>query len=194
MTFTSVKIGEFDIKREAVLKPYFKTMNNKIAFGGGCHWCTEAVFQALKGVDKVEQGFIASTKDHTTFSEAVIVHFNPEIITLDILIQIHLYTHKSTSNHSMRTKYRSAIYYFSEAQKKDTTLLLATLQSEFEATIITKTLPFKDFKPSEAQFKNYYKNNPNKPFCQTYINPKLKLLQAKFSKHLTDNLQRKSIS
>ncbi|PKG52364.1 peptide-methionine (S)-S-oxide reductase [Olleya sp. 1-3] len=169
-------------------------MNNKIAFGGGCHWCTEAVFQALKGVQKVEQGFIASTKDHTTFSEAVIVHYNPEIITLDILIQIHLYTHKSTSNHSMRTKYRSAIYYFSEEQKEDSAVLLANLQSEFEAPIITKTLPFKDFKPSEAQFKNYYKNNPNKPFCQTYINPKLKLLQAKFSKHLTDNLQRKSIS
>ena len=168
-------------------------MNNKIAFGGGCHWCTEAVFQALKGVDKVEQGFIASTESNTTFSEAVIVHFDPEIITLDILIQIHLYTHKSTSNHSMRIKYRSAIYYFSEAQKEGSALLLVNLQSEFEVPIITKNLPFKAFKPSEIQFTNYYKNNPNKPFCQTYINPKLKLLQTKFSKHLTDNIQRKSI-
>ena len=168
-------------------------MNNKIAFGGGCHWCTEAVFQALKGVNKVDQGFIASTKSDTTFSEAVIVHFDSELITLEILIQIHLYTHKSSSNHSMRTKYRSAIYYFSEAQKEAASLLLIKLQSEFEAPIITKTLPFKDFKPSEIQFKNYYKNNPNKPFCKTYINPKLKLLQQKFSKHLTDNNLRKSI-
>ncbi len=162
-------------------------MINKIAFGGGCHWCTEAVFQALNGVNKVEQGFVASTDHNTAFSEAVIVHFNPETITLDSLIQIHLHTHKSTSNHSMRNKYRSAIYYFSEAQHTKAQTIVSQLQSEFDAPIITKTLPFKDFKPSEVQFKNYYKNNPNKPFCKTYIHPKLKLLQAKFSKHLTDN-------
>ena len=84
----------------------------KIAFGGGCHWCTEAVFQSLKGVEKVEQGFITSYDQNNTFSEAVIVDFNTEKIDLKTLVEIHLHTHKSTSNHSMRKKYRSAIYVF----------------------------------------------------------------------------------
>ena len=70
-------------------------MKIKIALGGGCHWCTEAVFQSLKGVEKVNQGYVASTGENNWFSEAVIVHFNDEIITLKTLIEIHLHTHKS---------------------------------------------------------------------------------------------------
>jgi peptide-methionine (S)-S-oxide reductase len=89
----------------------------KIAFGGGCHWCTEAVFQTLIGVEKVEQGWISSIEKNNTFSEAVIVHFNIEKIDLKTLIEVHLLTHKSTSNHSMIKKYRSSIYYFSNQQK-----------------------------------------------------------------------------
>ena len=90
---------------------------DKIALGGGCHWCTEAVFQHLKGVDRVEQGYVSSDGMHSTFSEAVIVHFEPQMIPLAKLIEIHLYTHNSTSNHSFRKKYRSAVYYLNEAQK-----------------------------------------------------------------------------
>ena len=93
-----------------------KDVLKKIALGGGCHWCTEAVFQSLKGVVSVEQGYIASLVKHSAFSEGVIVHFNANIISLKTLIEIHLYTHKSTSNHSMREKYRSAIYVFSKSQ------------------------------------------------------------------------------
>ena len=82
----------------------------KIALGGGCHWCTEAVFQSLIGVERVEQGYVASTGNNNSFSEAVIVHFNTERISLKTLIEIHLHTHKSTSNHSLRERYRSAVY------------------------------------------------------------------------------------
>ncbi|MDP5231207.1 MAG: peptide-methionine (S)-S-oxide reductase, partial [Cellulophaga sp.] len=90
----------------------------EIGFGGGCHWCTEAVFQNLKGISNVSQGWIASDKNNTAFSEAVIVEFDSHKIDLKTLIQIHLQTHKSTSNHSMRKKYRSAVYTFSEDQQK----------------------------------------------------------------------------
>ena len=153
----------------------------KIAFGGGCHWCTEAVFQSLKGVEKVDQGWISSTEKNNAFSEVVIVHFNVQQIDLKTLIEIHLLTHKSTSNHSMRKKYRSAVYYFSQDQKKEVFKLIEKIQSNFENKIITKTLGFKGFKPSTEEFRNYYQTNPDKPFCKNYINPKLKLLINKFS-------------
>lgn len=154
----------------------------KIAFGGGCHWCTEAVFQTLIGVKKVEQGWVASIDENKTFSEAVIVHFDIEKIDLKTLIEIHLFTHKSTSNHSMRSKYRSAVYYFSINQKKDCIKIIEDLQPNFTNKIITQILKFKDFKPSTQEFQNYYQTNPDKPFCENYINPKLKFLIDKFSK------------
>ncbi|MDD7915873.1 peptide-methionine (S)-S-oxide reductase [Polaribacter ponticola] len=156
----------------------------KIAFGGGCHWCTEAVFQSLIGVDKVQQGWVASTEKNNTFSEAVIVHFHPDKIALKTLIEIHLLTHKSTSNHSMRTKYRSAIYYFSNLQKEESLDIISKLQANFNDKIITKTLSFNSFKPNTVEFQNYYQSNPDKPFCKNYINPKLKFLLQKFSKNI----------
>ena len=165
-------------------------MTTKIALGGGCHWCTEAVFQSLIGVHKVEQGFVASTDENTSFSEAVIVHFSPEAISLQTLIEIHLHTHKSTSAHSMRVKYRSAIYYFSDEQKTKAESILNTFQIEFKNKLITKVYPFSEFKASREAIQNYYQKNPKKPFCETFINPKLKLLLERFSKHTnTDRLK-----
>lgn len=154
---------------------------SKIGFGGGCHWCTEAVFQSLKGVDKVEQGWIKSSQEASQFSEAVIVYFDPNIIPLSVLTEIHLRTHKSTVEHSMRDKYRSAIYVFSSLEEKVLLRLIHKLQKYFQDQIITQVLPFQDFKPSEDEFKNYYYKNPQKPFCKTYISPKLNLLLDQFN-------------
>ena len=71
----------------------------KVGFGGGCHWCTEAVFQSLIGVVRVDQGFIAPKSALNSFSEAVLVYFDERIISLDDLLLIHVYTHESTKNH-----------------------------------------------------------------------------------------------
>ncbi|MDT0647618.1 peptide-methionine (S)-S-oxide reductase [Zunongwangia sp. F260] len=160
--------------------------DSKIALGGGCHWCTEAVFQALKGVTKVEQGYVASTGEHSAFSEAVIVHFISEEIPLERLIEVHLYTHNSTSNHSMRSKYRSAIYYFNFSQKVEAEKALTTLQAYFSEKLITKVYPFGVFELSREEIRDYYIKNPEKPFCKTYIEPKLKLLLQQFSKELRE--------
>lgn len=163
---------------------------NKIGFGGGCHWCTEAVFQHLKGVVKVEQGWIASSGENETFSEAVIVYFDPIKITLSVLTEIHLRTHKSTSLHSMRNKYRSAIYTFCENQKVEIQTILSDLQTKFEKKIITKTISFVEFKASREQIQNYYKKNPEKPFCKSFIDPKLRVLLNEFSAYVkVENLQ-----
>ncbi len=153
----------------------------RIGFGGACHWCTEAVFQSLKGVKKVEQGWIASVGQAVAFSEAVIVTFNPLDIPIEILIEVHLHTHKSTSEHSMRKKYRSAIYYFDAEQQVAVNQLLNGFQIKFDNRLITQVLPYADFKPSGTEIENYYYKNPKKPFCASFIDPKLKLLLSSFS-------------
>ncbi|WP_411032097.1 peptide-methionine (S)-S-oxide reductase [Spongiimicrobium sp. 3-5] len=156
----------------------------KIGLGGGCHWCTEAVFQSLRGVQSVAQGFIAADGTDSAFSEGVVVTYDPAVIPLVDLINIHLHTHQSTHDHALRTKYRSAIYVFNKQECKEVADILNTLQSGFEDPLITKVLLYKAFKPSDDLFQDYYYSNPDKPFCTRYISPKLKLLLDKFSEHL----------
>ncbi len=157
----------------------------KIAFGGGCHWCTEAIFQQLIGVSQVEQGWVSSTHPQaTTPSEAVIVHFDPTYISLDALTEIHLFTHNATSNHSFRDKYRSAIYTFSDVQEKEAQNILKEKQKLFDKPLITKVYPFGEFKLNDEKYLDYYKSNPDKPFCQVRIEPKLQILFGKYHKYL----------
>ncbi len=155
-------------------------MTTKIGFGGGCHWCTEAVFTVLTGVEKVEQGWIASEEPYDSLSEGVIVHFDPEIIQLSVLIEIHLLTHASTSNHSMRNKYRSAIYTFSDDQSILVENELVRLSKESNRKFVTKVLRFVQFESSSERYQDYYLKHWEKPFCKTYIDPKLKLLIDRF--------------
>jgi len=166
----------------------------KIGFGGGCHWCTEAVFQSLTGVDQVRQGWIASEGEAFAFSEAVIVDYDPNVIPLEVLVEIHLNTHKSTSNHSMREKYRSALYFFENEQSQRIRNILNELQSKFEQKLITQILPYAGFKPSGDDIVDYYYKNPKKPFCDTFIKPKLRLLLSEFllytDTHKLDHLKR----
>ena len=147
--------------------------HGKIGFGGGCHWCTEAVFQAVAGVRRVEQGFIASQPPHARYCEAVIVHYDPARITLQALVRAHLHTHASTAAHGMRHKYRSAIYTFDTAQATGARQALARLQAEFDTPLVTRVLAFADFQASDSSYRDYYARGPERPFCRTYIRPKL---------------------
>ena len=156
----------------------------KLGFGGGCHWCTEAVFKAIKNVHFVEQGWISSEPPFHSFSEAVIVHFDPDEIQLKTLISIHLKTHSSSSNHSMREKYRSAIYVFNNEQKEKCKSILNELQKEFATPLVTRVLLFNDFKLNQENFLNFHEKNPNHTFCERYINPKFELLKKNFPNNL----------
>ncbi|MEO6315937.1 MAG: peptide-methionine (S)-S-oxide reductase [Chitinophagaceae bacterium] len=155
----------------------------KIGLGGGCHWCTEAVFASLRGVTKVEQGWIAA-EENKVFSEAVIVHYDESAIDLRVLLAVHLYTHSSTANHSMRNKYRSAVYTFAHAQKEHCVLLLQDLQATFEDKLVTTVLQFHAFRSSPENELDYFYQNPDKPFCTSYIHPKLKILLQHFAAHV----------
>jgi peptide-methionine (S)-S-oxide reductase len=159
-----------------------------IGLGGGCHWCTEAVFQSLRGVTTVSQGFIASTAPHSSFSEAVIVEFDSTAISLAVLIEVHLRTHASTSNHKLRGKYRSAIYTYSDDQRTLAQSVLVDLQSGFDKPLVTHVMSFADFKASDDRFVNYREKNPNGQFCKRFIDPKLKQISEQFGRWADDSV------
>ena len=161
------------------------TSVNIIGFGGGCHWCTEAVFQTLRGVKSVEQGFIKSDPPHDSWSEAVRINFDPEIIPLTVLVAIHLRTHSSQSNHTFRGKYRSAVYVVSKPQETAVDAILKDEQTEFDNPLVTHVLPLKEFKSSPDVFKDYYKTDPERPFCKAYIDPKLTKLRRDYANYLS---------
>ena len=156
----------------------------KIGMGGGCHWCTEAVFQSLKGVEQVEQGYIATSEDPDTFYEGVLVHYDPNIISLQKLVEIHLKTHQSTSFHRMRSKYLSGVYIFNEDQRLKTERILDDLRNDFDKEIITSVYNFKKFQASRMEIRDYYRADPDRPFCRKYIEPKLEMLKQSYSSEL----------
>ncbi len=165
-----------------------------IGFGGGCHWCTEAVLQQLKGVLKVKQGYISSDGKNTAFSEAVMVTFNAEIVSVEELIEVHLATHASSSNHSFREKYRSAIYYLNdpmmdESSENEAVAILSKIRERSEKNYVTQVLEMVEFKPSRVSIQNYYKKHPEASFCQRYIIPKISLLKIDYSSLISKTLK-----
>lgn len=159
-------------------------LHTRVGIGGGCHWCTEAVFQALRGVEKVEQGFIQSVPPHDDWSEAVIVHYDPDRITLETLIDAHLHSHGATSRHPLRNKYRSAIYTFTEQDAARAGEILQWAQAELDAPLLTRVLPFVAFRPSETRYVDYYRSDPGRPFCRRHIEPKLKALRQRLGERV----------
>lgn len=153
----------------------------KIGFGGGCHWCTEGVFQALRGVLLVDQGFIQSEPPSDAWAEGVIVMFDPAIISLGTLAEVHLRTHSANGSYSPGGRYRSAIYVFEDDQRPEAVRTIAGFEIESGKTARTLVLPFVDFAPSEARYQNYYRTDPARPFCRRYIDPKLEYIRRHFA-------------
>lgn len=154
----------------------------KIGLGGGCHWCTEGIFQTVRGVSLVEQGFIRSEPPADSWAEAVIVHFEPAQIPLPTLVEIHLRTHSATATFSPTNKYRSAVYLFAESQRRLACDAIAEVAKDFSKPIETRVLTFAEFKPSDERFRNYYTTDPTRPFCRRYIDPKLDFVRKNFAK------------
>lgn len=163
--------------------------SSQIGFGGGCHWCTEAVFSSLVGVSCVQQGFIRSQPPKDQYSEAVLIQYNEEKISLFKLIEIHLRTHASFSAHSMREKYRSAIYVENDAMAEKCEEVLNALQARFDEPLVTQVLESVKFKKSSESYTDYYATDRERPFCVTYIEPKLALLRREYNSYLKDEFK-----
>jgi peptide-methionine (S)-S-oxide reductase len=153
---------------------------HKIGLGGGCHWCTEGIFQMLEGVTQVEQGFIRSDPPSDTWAEAVIVHFDPSVIDLATLVSVHVRTHEAGAPYKADSKYRSAIYVFDDKQQKRAADAVSSLQHGFGTALETRILQLRDFKLSDERFRDYYASDPQRPFCRRYIEPKLDILARDF--------------
>ena len=156
-----------------------------LGLGGGCHWCTEAIFSSIKGILDVQQGWLASNPPADSFSEGVLLEIDENIISLKDIINIHIDTHSSNSNHSKRDKYRSAIYVQNKKDRCRVLEIISLINVGLEKAKITQVLQLIEFRPqTEAHYVDYYYKEPEKPFCKAYINPKLQKLLKLHGKHI----------
>ena len=145
------------------------------------------MFQHLMGVTQVEQGFARSAPPHDAWSEAARVEWDANALPLPVLLDVHLRTHASTAQHSMRGKYRSAVYVEGEGQAGEVRAALEALQADFSKPLVTQVLPLAGFRLNDARFRNYYQTDPTRPFCQTYIDPKLAVLRRRYGKRVVES-------
>ncbi|HYC79760.1 MAG TPA: peptide-methionine (S)-S-oxide reductase MsrA [Candidatus Binatia bacterium] len=174
-------------------------MKNKIAvFGGGCFWCTEAVFKRLKGVHSVVSGYSGGgSMDKPTYeqvssgstghAEVIKIEYDPEQIRFEDLLNVFFSSHDPTTlnkqGNDVGTQYRSVIYYSSPEQKVQAETFIKELEQEkvFEQPIVTELKQLGNFYPAEEYHQNFYDNNKNYPYCTFVIDPKITKLRQKFA-------------
>lgn len=178
-------------------------MNNieTAVFGGGCFWCTEAIFQSLKGVITVLPGYSGGSVPSPTYEqvcaggtghiESTKIEYDPKIISFEKLLGVFFGTHDPTTmdrqGNDVGEQYKSVIFYFNDQQKVSAEKAIADLEKQhvFDKPIVTELRPFEKFYLAENYHQNYFKNNPGQPYCQAVISPKL----AKFRQHYADLLK-----
>lgn len=180
--------------------------NTKIevaTIGGGCFWCTEAVFQEVKGVEKVISGYTGGKAPGrptyreicsglTGHAEVVQVTYDANIISFEDIILIFMTTHDPTTLNrqgaDVGTQYRSVIYYHSNDQRKSAEAVLNQLKQVYDQPIVTEISPLGIFYDAEEYHQDYYKNNSEQGYCQVVINPKLAKLKKLHANKLKSQL------
>ncbi len=177
------------------------TENMEIAtFGGGCFWCTEAIFEQLEGVQKVESGYSggqvknpsynAVTAGNTGHAEVIHITFDPSVIDFNLLLEVFFNTHNPTTLNRQGadrgTQYRSAVFYHNDAQKHVVNKMINALDESgvFENKIVTEVTAFDVFYVAENYHQNYFNNNKTQGYCQIVINPKLEKFQKMYKEKL----------
>jgi peptide-methionine (S)-S-oxide reductase len=168
--------------------------------GGGCFWCLEAVFLDLRGVHRVESGYAGGRVPNPTYeqvctgatghAEVVQVEFDPHVITfgdlLEVFFDIHDPTTLNRQGADVGTQYRSAIFYHTPEQRAVAEKAIAELNAAkiWPAPIVTEVSPFTVFYPGERYHQEYYRRNPNQPYCRAIIAPKLEKLRKHYAARL----------
>jgi len=169
-------------------------------FGSGCFWCTEAIFERVNGVVKVESGYSGGTVENPTYEEVCTgttghaevtqITYDPSVISFDELLEIFWKTHDPTTlnkqGNDVGTQYRSVIFYHNEEQKE----LAEKYKSELDKSgawdnpIVTEISPFNNFYPAEGYHQDYYENNPKQGYCAFVIAPKVEKFEKVFKNKL----------
>jgi len=168
--------------------------------GGGCFWCTEAVFSELRGVEKVEPGYAGGTTANPTYeqvcsgrtghAEVVQVTFDPSVLTFHDLLTIFFTVHDPTTLNrqgaDVGTQYRSVVLYHDERQKATAEQVMRELEEEklWRRKLVTQLVPFSVFYPAEEYHHDYFRRNPSGGYCQFVIAPKVAKFRAKFAERL----------
>jgi peptide-methionine (S)-S-oxide reductase len=171
-----------------------------ITFGGGCFWCTEAIFEELKGVISVASGYSGGKIKNPAYrevctgttghAEVIQLIYNPSIITFRELLEVFWQTHDPTTlnrqGNDTGTQYRSVIFYHNEEQKKEAEFYKNELTrlKIFSRPIVTEISPFINFYKAEDYHQDYYKENSEAPYCQIVITPKLEKFRKAFHQKL----------
>jgi len=166
-------------------------------FGAGCFWCVEAVFQELKGVQKVESGYSGGAKPNPTYKEVCSgttghaevcrIYFDPSVITYKELLEAFWQSHDPTTLNrqgaDVGTKYRSVIFYHNEEQKKAAEFYKEQLNKEkaFHKNVVTEISELQNYYPAEDYHQNYYNQNADQAYCQFVIAPKLEKFRKAFA-------------
>lgn len=164
-------------------------------FGGGCFWCTEAVFKMLKGISSVLPGYAGGSTINPTYeqvsngntghAEVIYVEYDPEQVKYTDLLTIFFGSHDPTTlnrqGNDVGTQYRSVIFYTTPEQKEMAEKMIQEIESA-----VTELVPLDKFYKAENYHENYYARNKNAPYCQLIINPKLEKVQKQFANFLKD--------
>jgi len=170
-------------------------------FGSGCFWCTEAVFQRLKGVEDVKSGYSGGNVENPTYqqvcngntghAEVIQFTYDPSVISFEELLEVFWKTHDPTTlnrqGNDTGTQYRSVIFYHTPEQKELAEFYKKKLDAAkvYNNPVVTEITPFTKFYPAENYHQDYYDNNSNQPYCSFVITPKLE----KFEKVFKDKLK-----
>jgi peptide-methionine (S)-S-oxide reductase len=174
-----------------------------ITLGGGCFWCTEAVFEQLKGVTKVESGYSGGTvvspsyeqvcSGETGHAEVSQITFDPKVISLRQILEVFFTVHDPTTmnrqGNDVGTQYRSVIFYRNDEQKAVAQTVIKEIEAEkiWHGKFVTELAPFKAFYKAEDYHQEYYRLHGEAPYCQVVIDPKVAKFRKKFQSLLKSN-------
>jgi peptide-methionine (S)-S-oxide reductase len=166
-----------------------------ITFGSGCFWCTEAIFQRIKGVDSVVSGYCGGTKENPTYkevctgetghAEVIQVKFDPAVVSFDELLEVFWKMHDPTTlnqqGNDFGTQYRSAIFFSDDDQRKLAEEYKAKLNKEvFDGKVVTEITELGKFYPAEKYHQNYFQSNKSAGYCRMVIAPKVEKFDKVF--------------
>lgn len=182
------------------IKPEFTDTTAVATFGAGCFWCVEAIFQDLNGVYSVESGYMGGEKKDPTYKEVCTgttghaevcrIVYDPRLLTFKDLLEVFWQTHDPTTlnrqGNDAGTQYRSAIFYYSDDQKKESEFYKSELDKSgaFSDPIVTTLEPVDTFYPAEDYHQNYFNQNGDQPYCSFVIKPKVEKFKKAFSSRL----------